>query len=109
MSTTNYFLGMVRILEPSQQIVFTNDIILRQVKAEMSQFQNSETVILKFWGKLGKEFDNYYMVGDYIIVEGSMIFEQNTTSKEGGDTDKQNGLITCFKIYPILLKSKKTV
>ena len=108
MGDTNYFSGIIKILEFPQQKLITNNILVTQIKGEITQFRNNEFVLVTFWGNFGDKFKSCYRVNDYIIIEGYLSVQKIPNNKLTLK-NQQKILITCLKAYPFLLKSKNLI
>ena len=108
MADTNYFSGIIKILEFPQQKFITNNILVTQIRGEIAQFRSNQFVLITFWGNFGNEFKNYYRVNDYIIIEGYLSIQKKSNNKLALK-NRQKILITCLKAYPFLLKSKNLI
>ena len=101
MSNTNYFSGIVKILEIPTQRSITKQIKLITFRAELPQNRNNRIVALVFWGNLGRKIKDCYKLNDYILIEGYI----SLRNKKKFQRSKQNSkrvTITVSKIYPIL-------
>ena len=103
MGDTNYFSGIVKVLENPIQIFFNDKIPHTTVRVELPQIRNNRIIYLVFWGNLAREVKNYYQMNDYILIEGylSIRNKKNINSKKV--------TITVLKIYPFLLKSNRNI
>jgi len=103
MSDTNYFSGLVKILETPIKNFSNNKTIRVTLRVEIPQIRKNKIVYLRFWGNLAQEVNNYYQVNDYILIEGYISIEKETFKSV--NTNKKKIIITGLKIYPFLLKS----
>ena len=99
MGDTNYFSGIVKILETPIQS-FTNDKTLKVTfQVEIPQIRQNKIISLIFWGNLAQEVKNYYQINDYILIEGYVSINEENSGLLKRIT------ITVLKVYPFLLKS----
>ena len=104
MSNTNFFSGIVKILETPKEHIINDQTHIMQVRVEISQKRKTTMVVLVFWGNLGREVTKFYGRNDYILIEGySSIRPQLTT--EYNFTNPKQVYISVIKVYPILLNS----
>ena len=90
MGDTNYFSGIVKILENPIETSIQNDKTwITKLRAEMPQFQKTKIISLIFFGNLAKEIKDCYHINDYILIEG-YISTQN----------KKQIFITVLKVHP---------
>lgn len=104
MSNTNYFSGIVKILEIPKQRLITKQIKLITCRAELPQNRNNRIVALVFWGNLGSKIKDCYKLNDYILIEGYISLRNKRKFKRSRQNSKQV-TITGLKVYPILLNS----
>ena len=103
MTDTNYFSGMVKLLENPQQINVSKTSIRITVRAELFQIRENKLIRIHFWGNLGQEVREYYRMNDYILVEGYLsIPNKNPKNLEQKPIPETS--ITVLKIYPFLLQ-----
>ena len=103
MSDTNYFSGIVKILETPVKSFINKKTIRVTVRVEIPQIRKNKIVYLIFWGNLAQEVKNYYQVNDYVLIEGYISIEKKTFKLV--DKNQKKIVITVLKIYPFLLKS----
>ena len=108
MSTTNYFSGIVKILENPKQKVLNNKISVTTFRGEISQVRKNKLVVVNSWGNLAQEIDNYYEMNDYILIEGVLSIK-NTPTKNSIQKPHAQIIITVLKVYPFLLKSNRSI
>ena len=103
MGDTNYFSGIIKVLENPTQTFFNDKIAVTTIRGELPQIRNNRIIFLVFWGNLASEIKNYYQINDYILIEGylSMRNKKNINSKKV--------TITVLKVYPFLLKSNRSI
>ena len=104
MRDTNYISSIVKILEPSNKILFNNTVLVTKFRVQFPQIQNSRIVNLIFWGNLADDVSNYYQVNDYIIIEGYLSLNTKYFLNRGKRNSKRFE-ITVLKIYPFLISS----
>ena len=108
MTNTNYFSGIVKILETPQEYFVNQQIQVTKFRVEISQRRKNTIIYLLFWGNLGHEVKKFYKINDYILIEGyssirdKQIFESNFKYS-------QTVFVTVVKVYPILLDSNRTI
>jgi hypothetical protein len=103
MGDTNYFSGIVKILENPVQSFINNKTLTTTFQAEIPQIRENKIVSLVFWGNLAQEVKNYYQVSDYILIEGYVSIKINNTNLL--DKNSKKVIITVLKVSPFLLKS----
>ena len=108
MGDTNYFSGIVKVLETPLQTFLNDKIVFTTVRVEMSQTRKNKIIILNFWGNLAGEVKDYYQINDYILIEGYVsIRKQNNLNSV--IKNSKYVTITVLKVYPFLLKSNRSV
>lgn len=111
MGNTNYFAGIVKILEKPKQYNINKQTPVTQFRVEISQKRKNGIVSLLIWGDLGRNVQKFYKVNDYILIEGytSIRLKSSQTSVP---TIPSNNLkqvfITVNKIQNILLNTDRT-
>jgi hypothetical protein len=108
MGNTNYFSGIVKILENPKQRLITKKTKLLTFRVELPQNRNHRIVSLVFWGKLGCKMKDFYKLNDYILIEGYVSLRNKRKFKLSKRNSKQV-TITVSKVYPILLNMNKNV
>jgi hypothetical protein len=106
MANTNYFSGIVKILENPKQSIINNQTPVIQFRVEVPQKRKSSIVSLLIWGKLGSEVKKFYKVNDYVLIEGytSLRPKLNQTSSLSISSNRPKQVfITVKQIYPTLL------
>ena len=106
MSNTNYFSGIVKILEIPKQRLTKKRIKLITFRAELPQNRNHRIVSVVFWGNLGRKIKDSYKFNDYILIEGYISLRNKRKFKLSRRNSKQV-TITVSKVYPILLNRNK--
>ena len=104
MNNTNFFAGIVKILEIPKQYVIDEKISVTKIHAELSQNRKNQIILLSFWGSLGNKIKDIYKENDYILVEGYLSFQKQKSLISDKKTSKIVNL-TVRKVYPILLNS----
>ena len=102
MGNTNYFSGILQILDNPKESLLNKQIPVITFRSKLPQIRENQIVSLVFWGNLAVEVKKYYQVTDYILVEGYLSLrpkKDHLVSKEL--------TITGLKVYPFLLKSEK--
>ena len=104
MGDTNYFSGIVKLLENPTYFLINDKISIITFQAEIPQVRKSQLITLNFWGNLGNDVKKYYKSKDYILIEG---YISNRKKKNLNLTQKLSNTvtITVLKVYPFLLKS----
>ena len=102
MGDTNYFSGIVKVLETPKVYFVNKTTPVTTFRVEVSQNRKNKLISLTCWGKLGSEVKNFYTVNDYVLIEGYI----SIRDKKGQILDKRASkqtLVTVLKIAPILL------
>lgn len=102
MGDTNYFSGMVKILENPVQSFINDKTLTTTFRVEIPQIRKNRIVSLIFWGNLANDVKNYYQVNDYILIEGYLSIEKKPSNLLNKTPKKI--IITVLKVYPFLLK-----
>ena len=92
MGDTNFFSGIVKVLENPKELKFNGKIKATKFRAELPQIYNNKIIHVVFWG----ERINYYKINDYLLIEGyisTRIINKNLKKVE----------ITVLKAYPVFL------
>jgi hypothetical protein len=108
MGDTNYFSGIVKVLENPRQTFFTDKIPVTTFRVEIPQIRNNKIISLVFWSSLAHEVKTYYQINDYILIEGYL----SIRTKKGINLTTKNFkkvTVTVLKVYPFLLKSNRAV
>ena len=108
MATTNYFSGIVKVLEIPKRRLSRKQTTLLTIRAELPQNHTTRVVSLVFWGNLGRKIEDSYKVNDYILVEGYISLRNKQKFKRSRQKSKQVNL-TILKVYPILLDLNKNI
>jgi len=103
MGDTNYFSGIVKILENPVQNFINEKTLKTTFRVEISQIRKNKIVSIIFWGNLAREVKNYYQVNDYILIEGYIAIQKKDSNL--ANQNSQNIVITVLKVYPFLLES----
>ena len=104
MGDTNYFSGIVKILEiPKQQFVNKGNIITT-FRVELPQNRKNKLISLIFWGNLGREVKDFYKTNDYILIEGYLSLRDKNNQSFN---NRKQPTITVLKVYPILLNPNR--
>ena len=98
MADTNYFSGIVKILENPVQKLVKEKTLLTIIRVEIPQIRQARSILLVFWGNLGNEIKNSYQTNDYILIEGYSSIKKTNLKL-------YKIIITGLKIYPLLLTS----
>ena len=97
MSDTNYFGGVIKILETPKQKTLKNNTLVTKFRAQISQFRKTQIITLAFWGNLAHDVAINYKVNDYLIIEGYLSLRKKKISKF------KRVEITVRKVYPFFL------
>lgn len=108
MGNTNYFSGIVKILETPKQRLVTKQVHLITIRAQLSQNGKNQFVTLVFWGNLGRKIKEFYKLNDYILIEGYISIRKKRKFNRSKQNPKQV-TITVLKVYPILLDRNKNL
>ena len=108
MGDTNYFSGIVKILENPVQKINKNDTIVTKIRVELPQIRKSRIVCLVFWGNLANTVKDYYQINDYILVEGYLSV-QNQKKFDFETRNYRPTTITILKVSPLLLQSNRNI
>ena len=104
MADTNYFSGIIKILEnPKQIIINRSKTSTTTFRAELSQIRKSKVVSLIFWGTLANEVKAYYQVNDYLLING-YISVKNEKHRNLTTKNSKQVTITVLKVYPFFCK-----
>ena len=106
MTDTNYFSGLVKILENPKKTIFKKAGSVTRFRVQFPQIRKNDIIIqLVFWGNLARDVEKYYKINDYVIIEGYI----SLRDKKLIDSILQKSKIievTVLKIYPFLLSSR---
>jgi len=108
MGDTNYFGGVIKILETPKQRIVKKGTLTTTFRAQISQFRNTRIVRITFWGKLVSDVVSNYKINDYIIVEGYLSFRKKKVLNSTFSKFKQVE-ITVRKVYPFFLNSNRSL
>ena len=107
MGDTNYFSGIVKILENPTSKFINKKTLTTTFRVEIPQIRQNKIVSLVFWGNLANEVKNYYQINDYILIEGyTSIKNKNAPSL---NKNSKKIVITVLKVHPFLLKANQGV
>jgi hypothetical protein len=106
MVNTNYFSGIVKILETPKTCFFDSETQVTRFQVEISQKRKNSIISLLIWGNLGKEVQKFYKENDYILIEGYTSIRPKQNLKSSLKNSKQV-FITVVKVYPILLDTNR--
>ena len=98
----NYINCIVRVLEIPSINYCENLIPVATFRVELADdldYQKFSIIEAEIWGDLAYDFERYYYINDYLLIEGyfSMRVSNNNYS------DKKIPILTIFQIYPYLL------
>jgi single-stranded DNA-binding protein len=108
MNDTNYFGGIVKILETPKEIIFNNKTQSIKFRVQLPQIRKTRIVTLTFWGNLAHDIKNYYKINDYIIIEGYISMFEHYTKNVTLQPQKKIQ-ITVLKAYPFLLNYNQSL
>ena len=108
MGDTNYFSGIVKVLENPRQTFFNDKVPITTFRVEIPQIRNNRTISLVFWGNLAREVKTYYQINDYILIEGYLSIRTKKNIKITTKNSKKV-TVTVLKVYPFLLKSNRAI
>ena len=108
MSDTNFIGGVAKVLETPKQTIINDNIFVTRFRVQFPQVRNNSIVHLKFWGNLARDVAKYYQTNDYILIEGYISLVNSQSSNVTNRTPKKIE-ITVLKIYPIALKSERSM
>lgn len=106
MGNTNYFSGIVKVLETPHQCLIHDQKAMITFRVEIPQNRNNKIICLVFWGKLGHEVKNFYRINDYILIEGYISLQKKKQVSTIIPNPKQV-TITVLKVYPFLLNPNR--
>ena len=108
MGDTNYFSGIVKVLETPIETSFNDKILVTKFRVEVPQIRKTRIITLVFLGNLAREVKNYYQMNDYILIEGYLSIRNKKNINSITNNSKQV-TITVLKVYPFLLKSNHDI
>jgi single-stranded DNA-binding protein len=106
MSNTNYFSGIVKILENPKQQLIRSKTLVTTCRVEIPQKRKNKIIRLVFWGNLAREVNKFYKLNDYILIEGYVSLRDQKASTISMRKSKQV-TITVLRVFPILLNSDR--
>lgn len=106
MVNTNYFSGIVKILETPKEFSLNSKTQGTYFHVEVPQKRKKSVLSVLIWGNLGRDVQKFYKQRDYILIEGYTSFQSNPFSQSTIKTSKRVH-VTVTKIYPILLNSDR--
>ena len=106
MGDTNYFSGIVKVLEVPQESLVNDHSVMIVFRAEVSQNRKNKIILLGFWGVLGDKVKNFYKPNDYILIEGYISLRNKPIVNLVTRNSKQV-TITVLKVYPFLLNPNR--
>ncbi len=108
MGDTNYFSGIVKILETPKQHQIGVKNLITIFRVEVPQKRNNKIITLIFWGNLGHEVSKFYRIEDYILIEGYISLRTKKRTTSFNRISKQV-IITVLRVYPILLNPNRNL
>ena len=105
MGDTNYFSGVVKVLENPKQTLVNHKIAIATFRVKIAQNRGNKIVPLVVWGNLASQVQHYYQKNDYILIEGYLSIRKKRT-RMGKVDNFQKTTLTALKIYPFFLQSK---
>jgi hypothetical protein len=103
MNDTNYFAGLIKVLEKPKQKIIKNNLCVTRFRAHIPQIRNTRLVTVKFWGNLARDVATCYKENDYLLIEGYVSIRNQKNSK------LKKVEIAALKVYPFLLNSQNFV
>ena len=100
MPDTNFIASIVKILEPPNQKILADNLLITSFRVQFPQVRENSIVSLKFLGNIGKDIIRYYKVNDYILIEGYLKLNNQKLSNISNQKEEQIE-ITVLRIYPI--------
>nr|AWT38716.1 hypothetical protein ycf41 [Licmophora sp.] len=91
---------IIRILEIPSIKLGQNPIPGLTFRVELAQdgsYQNSSIIEAQIWGDLAEDFQKYYFINDYLLIEGYF------SMRVSNHSNKKIPILTIFQIYPFLL------
>lgn len=70
MTSINYVLGIIKVLELPRQELLESNILVTRFRAQLPLLRTNEIIEIVFWGNLGQDTISYCQIGDYLLVEG---------------------------------------
>ena len=101
MGDTNYFSGIVKVLESPKYKIIKSNISTLTFRAELPQFRKTKLIHVVVWGNLVNDVKTYYQINDYILIEGYLLNKKKKIIPK----NSKKTLITVLRIYPFILKS----
>ena len=96
MGQTNYFSGIVKLLESPVNTLVIGETTKTEFRAEFPQFRGLNYINLVCWSIELTEFLSYYKKNDYVLVEGYLYFKTNQ--------ERELEVNLCvIRLYPFLL------
>ena len=106
MVKTNYFSGLVKVLEKPKKINIQNKISIVKIYVKIASSRKktkNQIVFLVFWGNLNMEITKSYQPNDYILIEGYLFTKIN--KKKSLESKKMKRIfLTVLKVYPVFLE-----
>jgi hypothetical protein len=96
---TNFIGSVVKILETPKQKSLNDTLVITTFRVQFPQVRKNSIVSLKFLGNIEKDIIRYYKVNDYILIEGYLKLNNQSSKK------KEKIEITVLKLYPFLSNS----
>jgi len=107
MGSTNYFSGIVKLLENPRQMSLKKKMLVTTFRVEVPQIRKNKIISVVFWGNLGRDVKNYYKMNDYILIEGYVSI-RNKKNRKLITKSSKTVTVTVLKVYPLVLKSNHT-
>ena len=102
MGDTNYFSGVIKILENPVPTLVKKKFVRVIVRVEVFQTRQNKCISLVLWGNLASQLKTSYQKNDYLLIEGY-------TSIKRKNLKLNKITITALKVYPFFLTSKKKI
>lgn len=99
MNISSFIVKIISV--PKQSLIETNiSVVEAQVQFPNTRKKNFlDQFKVVSWGDLSEELINYYTIGDYIIIQGIISFEQPKNKTQY----KKETKFTVVNLYPFLL------
>ena len=96
MVSTNYIIGIAKVLEEPEFKILDDDIYLTTVIVELEEYDN---ISLNFWGNLAIEVLEQFQIDDFILIEGYISLQEIEISIDYSISEKV--ILTVLEIYLI--------
>ena len=96
MVSTNYIIGIAKVLEEPEFKILDDDIYLTTVIVELEEYDN---ISLNLWGNLAIEVLEQFQIDDFILIEGYISLQEIEISIDYSISEKV--ILTVLEIYLI--------